>query len=77
MPSKHIVNRDHPTFGNYYLEKNKPFLPDFYNFVESFYKIERDVAASSDKIPWENKEFKVFFRGQSVPSTHKLTDNCV
>jgi hypothetical protein len=41
LPSKHIVDRDHPTFGNYYLEKNKPLLPDPYHVIENFYNIEK------------------------------------
>ena len=77
MPSKHVVDRDHPTHGNYYLEKNKPLLPDPYNLVESFYKIEEKVGNASTEIPWENKEFKLFFRGQNGENTHDISDDCI
>ena len=34
--SKHDVERNHPTFGNYFLESNKPLLPDPYTLVKHF-----------------------------------------
>ena len=36
--SKHTADRNHPNFGNYYLESNKPLFPDPYTLVESFYE---------------------------------------
>jgi hypothetical protein len=77
MPSKHIVDRDHPTHGNYYLETNKPLLPDPYNLVEYFYEIERKVVNASNEIPWENKDFKIFFRGQCVDTSMDISDDCI
>jgi hypothetical protein len=77
MPSKHVVDRDHPTHGNYYLEKNKPLLPDPYNLVESFYKIEEKVVNASTEIPWENKDFKIMFRGQMLATSRDRSEDCV
>ena len=36
LTSKHTVNRNHPLFGNYFLEANKPMYPDYYTHSEAF-----------------------------------------
>jgi len=51
------------THGNYFLEKNKPLFPDPYNLVEKFYSLDKEITAVSAEIPWEKKDFKLFFRG--------------
>jgi len=72
-----VTDRYHPTFGNYYLEKNKPLFPDPYNLIDPFYDVESDVIATSGRTPWEIKKFKLFFRGQNGESTHDISDDCV
>lgn len=72
--SKHVVKKDHTTFGNYYLESNKPLAIDPYTLVEDFRRIEEKVK--KEDIVWEEKESKIYWRGQSGLSTQDL-ENCM
>ena len=67
--SKHPVDKNHPTFGNYYLETNKPLLPDPFTLLDSWLYIEEEVKRESAIIPWESKKSKLYWRGQSGHST--------
>ena len=52
-------------------------FPDPYNLVEKFYSLDKEIAAVSAEIPWEKKDFKLFFRGQNVHTTWDIGDDCV
>jgi hypothetical protein len=37
LNSRHNVERNHPTHGNYFLESNKPLVPDPFTLEEHFF----------------------------------------
>lgn len=59
------------------MEANKPLIPDPYTIVKHVELTEIDVHHSSASIPWENKEFKLHWRGLNEDSSLDLSDDCL
>lgn len=77
LPNKHLVESSHRQFGQYYLESNKPLIPDSYIINKSFLRnSEKSVGELSERIPWESKEMKLYWRGQNGQSSYD-TGDCI